>query len=284
MVIIQASHVGYDSKTETFGRYCRLQTSDTNHTTTCGKIGDVIKWYQGEYQFAQNNIFLGRKGDMRTITIDNQLLDGQRMEGLFLDLDRMILMKNGQPELVQSLSTSGIYVISEEFCKLLPDNIWSARQPINIGKHLGPEMFVFRRPISATVEGLNHLENNLINFMPWIVTSQAPLLVAAQFNTQVEFDRTFRTIVKTQEYWDKKLIFISCLNIDISPQKGQVFPLTKCVPWAAYIQTGDGSSHTLEQSEIVEQLMQQSIENTEQIDMEAAIGRMIDACEIRITV
>ncbi len=100
----------------------------------------------------------------------------------------------------------------------------------------------------------------------------------------MEFDRTFRSIVRTRDYHDKRLLFISCLNIDISPQKGQVFPLTKCVPWAAYIQHGDGSSRTLEQAEIVELLMHQSTENPDQIDLEVAIRQMIDADEIRITV
>ena len=79
------------------------------------------------------------------------------------------------------------------------------------------------------------------------------------------------------------MLFISCLNIDISPQEGQLFPLTKCVPWAAYIQDGQGDSRTLEQPEIVEMLMQQSTESPDQIDLEAAIQQMIDAREIRIT-
>ena len=127
------------------------------------------------------------------------------------------------------------------------------------------------------------MENHLINPMPWIVTSPAPLLLAAQVNTQAEFDRTFRTIVRSQQYRDKQLLFISCLNIDISPQEGQLFPLTKCVPWAAYIQDGKGGSRTLEQPEIIEMLMQQSTENPDQIDLEAAIQQMIDAHEVRIT-
>ena len=55
MVIIQASHVGYDPATETFGSYCRLPTPDDKKTTTCGKIGDVLSWYQDEYQFAQRH-------------------------------------------------------------------------------------------------------------------------------------------------------------------------------------------------------------------------------------
>ncbi|MBL0714079.1 MAG: hypothetical protein JJV98_10305 [Desulfosarcina sp.] len=284
LVIIQASHVGYDPETETFGRYCRLQTPDKKKTTTCGKIGDVIRWYQDEYRFAQNNIHLGLEGEVCTITIDNQLLDERRTEGLFLELDRMILMEDGKRKLQQVLSTSRVYVVSDEFCKSLPNHVCPVGQHVNIGDHLGPEMFIYRRHISDDIEGPNHLENNLIDAMPWIVTSPAPLLVAAQVNSQAEFDRTFRTIVKAQGYRGKRLLFISCLSIDISPQEGQLFPLTKCVPWAAYIQNSDGSSRTLEQSEIIERLMQQSTENPDQIDMEAAIRQMIDAPEVKITI
>jgi len=283
MVIIQASHVGYDPETRTFGSYCRLQTPDKKKTTTCGKIGAVIQWYQDEYRFAQNNIYLGREGEVCTITIDNQLLDERRNEGLFLELDKMVLMENGTRKLLRTLSTSHVYVASDELYKFLPDDIWQVGQRIKIGDHLGPEMFLFQRQISADIEGQNHLENNLIEAMPWIVTSREPLLVAAQVNSQVEFDRTFRTIIKAQGYHGKRLLFISCLNIDISPKEGQMFPLTKCVPWAAYIQKKDGSSRTLEQSEIIELLLQQSTENPDQIDMEAAIQQMIDAPEIKIT-
>jgi len=282
MVIIQASHVGYNPETKTFGSYCRLQTADNKKTTTCAKIGDVIKSYQDEYQFSQNNIYLGREGDVRTITIDNQLLDERRTEGLFLDIYRMVLIEDEKLKLQRTLSTSRVYVATDEFCKSLPDNVWPVGQRVNIGSRLEPEMFIYKRQISSDVEGHSHLENNLINPMPWIVTSPAPMLVAAQVNTQVEFDRTFRTIVKEQEYRGKRLLFISCLNIDISPQEGQLFPITKCVPWAAYIQNSDGSSRTLEQSEIIEMLMQQSTDNPDQIDLEAAIQQMIDASEIRI--
>jgi len=282
MVIIQASHVGYNPKTKTFGSYCRLQTPDNKKTTSCGKIGAVIKSYQDEYQFAQNNIYLGREGDVHTITIDNQLLDERRTEGLFLDLDRMVLIENGKLKLQRTLSTSRVYVATDEFCKSLPDNVLPVGQRVNIGSRLEPEMFIYKRQISGDVEGQSHLENNLINSMPWIVTSPAPMLVAAQVNTQVEFDRTFRSIVKEQEYRGKRLLFISCLNIDISPQEGQLFPLTKCVPWAAYIQNSDDSSRTLEQSEIIEMLMQHSTDNPDQLDLEAAIQQMIDAHEIKI--
>jgi len=284
MVIIQASHVGYDPETKIFGDYCRLQTPDNKITSTCGKVDNVLQWYLDEYQFSQENIYLALEDGVHTLTIDNQLLDERRTEGLFLDLECMVMMEAGKPKLQRSLSTSRTYIASEELCKLLPEGVWSKGKPVKIGNHLMPELFTYRRQISGDVEGHNHLENNLINPMPWIVTSPSPLLVAAQYNTQAEFDRTFRTIAKSHEYKGKKLLFISCLNIDISPKEGQLFPLTKCVPWAAYIQDGDGSSHTLEQDELVDLLMQQSTDNPDQIDMEVAIQQMIEAQEIRITI
>jgi len=284
MVIIQASHVGYDPQTKTFGRYCRLQTTDNKKTSTCGKIGGVIQWYLDEYQFAKNNILLKREGSAYTITIDNQLLDQKRTEGLFLELDKIIANEKGRLKLLRRMSTSRVFLAAEEFRKQLPAEAWSGDKPTQIGSLLEPDLFAFRREICADIEGQNHLESNLIDAMPWVVTSPAPMLVAAQVTTQVEFDRTFRTIVKASEYKGKKLLFISCLNIDISPKQGQLFPLTKCVPWAAYIQDVDGSSRTLEQPEINEQLMLQSTENVDQIDLEVAIQQMIDAQEIVIEI
>lgn len=283
MVIIQASHVGYDPEIESFGSYCRLQTPDNMKTTSCGKISAVIQWYQDEYRFAQNNIFLSHEGENHTITIDNQLLDERRTEGLFIEADRMISTQDGKRELFRTLSTSRVFMASNDLIKLLPDHLWPAGRPVKIGSYLGPEMFTYRRHTSGDIEGQTHLENNLLDAMPWIVTSSFPLLVAAQVNTQTEFDRTFRSIAKSQDYRGKKVLFISCLNIDISPKQGQVFPLTKCVPWAAYFQQEDGSSSTIEQSELYNLLMQQSTENPNQIDLEVAIQQMIDAQEIKIT-
>ena len=80
------------------------------------------------------------------------------------------------------------------------------------------------------------------------------------------------------------MVLVSCLNIDISPREGQTFPLTKCVPWAAYIQDGKGNHHTLEQTELTSQLNEQSTVNPDQIDLEAAIQRMEEEQEVRIEV
>jgi hypothetical protein len=118
--------------------------------------------------------------------------------------------------------------------------------------------------------------------MPQIITSNSPMLLAAQINTQIEFDRTFRTIVKEHSYQGKKVLFISGLNIDISPQPGQLFPLTKFVPWAAYVQEPDGSYATYEQTELMQELEKQSTQNPDTIDFEVAIQAMADAEEIKV--
>ena len=88
--------------------------------------------------------------------------------------------------------------------------------------------------------------------------------------------------MKEHAYKGKKVLFIAGLNIDISPQSGQLFPLTKFVPWAAYIQDSDGYYFTLEQKELVQTLQQQNAENPDQIDLEHAIRMMASAQEIKI--
>jgi len=284
LVIIQASHVGYDPDTRAFGSYRRIQTADDESTVTCGKVGAVIDWYQGEYRFAQDNIYLGREGDDYLITIDNQLLKENREEGLFLNLDAMVKCDGGNPVPVQMHSTSRSYRACPSFTNALPAHAWPDNDRERIGRYLAPELFSYRRIVDGDIEGRSHLEQNLLNPMPWIVSSAEPMLVAAKVNTQAEFDRAFRTIVREEEYRHKNVLFISCINIDISPREGQLFPLTKCVPWAACIQGVDGEHRTLEQAEIVALLKEQSTENPDQINLEDAIQEMEKVKEIKIEV
>jgi len=126
------------------------------------------------------------------------------------------------------------------------------------------------------------LEQNLLPIMPWILASKSPLLAAAKVNTQVEFDRTYRSILRDKSYRNKPVFFIAGLNIDISPETGQLFPLTKFVPWAAYVQTPDGKHYNLEQDELFSQLEAQSAENRDQTDLENAIRLMSEEEEVRV--
>ena len=116
--------------------------------------------------------------------------------------------------------------------------------------------------------------------MPYIVNSESPALTAAQANTQIEFDRAYRSIAQDPAYKGKNVLFISGLNVDISPRKEQLFPLTKFIPWAAYIHDKNGQQQIWEQNKLYEKLMQQSIENPDQISIEDEIEIMRNTKEI----
>ncbi|MDH5180705.1 MAG: hypothetical protein OEZ39_18670 [Gammaproteobacteria bacterium] len=283
LVIIQASHVGYDPQTRRFGTYRRLQTTDQECGSNCGKIHHVILWYQDEYQFCRENVLLHHLDGKPVIVIDNQLLREDRPEGLILRLNKLVeLDANGLHRPVKMLSTAKVYTASAEFTAKVGKSLFTGKSAVPINDHLSADLFFFRRNISPVEEGSHHLEHNLIRFMHQIITNPNPTLIAAQINTQIEFDRTFRTIVKEHGYQGKRILFIAGLNIDISPQSGQLFPLTKFIPWAAYVQEQDGSHRTIEQEELLQTLTAQSTENPDQIDLEEAIQIMADATEVKI--
>ena len=283
LFIIQASHVGFDPETQRFGVYRRLQTEDQRETSNCGKICGALDWYLHEYEFARNNIYLYKENNAHKVVIDNQLLHLEREQGLLLKLDQFVQVDaQGTPAPEQSLSTSKVFPASPALLEHLKDYHWESGRGAPIGRHLHPDLFFFRRNISHHAEGRDHLEKNLINVMPYVVTSDWPALTAAQANTQVEFDRAFRTIVQEPAYKGKKVLFISGLNVDISPQQGQLFPLTKFIPWAAYVQDGHGNHETWDQAELFKRLKQQSTDNPDQVDLEKAIEIMERAEEIRL--
>lgn len=285
LLIIQASHVGYDPQTREFGTYRRMQTADQKCGPSCGKVRQVLDWYCNEYQFAQQNIQLQKKDGIYRVVIDNQLLNEDRTEGLLLYLDRIIAMDaDGHRVPLQICSTAKMFLAADSLVAHIGADAFAEGKPQSIGDRLDAHLFYFQRDIKITEEGVHDLEHNLIRYMPRIVTSQWPILTAAQINTQIEFDNTFRTIVKENAYHGKRLLFIAGLNIDVSPEPGQLFPLTKFVPWAAYVQSPDGSYSTYEQDELVHILEQQSTDNPDQIDLESAIQMMAETDEIKIDI
>ena len=227
LVIIQASHVGYDPDSNSFGTYNRIHTRDNRHTTCCGKLAAVTDWYLEQYRIAQSDVLLERCNDQLCLHIDNGLLRGTRQEGLFLNMRRLVKRDDdGNFMPTHTHSTSKSFVASSslqhELMHLEPELQDGRRIPI--GEHLKPDMFCFRRNLDETVLGRDHMEMNLIYPMPWIVTSPWPALTAAQINTQVEFDRTLRTVAHARSFRGKCLFYISGLNIDVSPQPGEIFP------------------------------------------------------------
>lgn len=283
LVIIQASHVGYDPATRSFGVYKRLHTQQQELSSSCGKVDNVLSWYQTEYRFARENIFVSNEDGKWLITIDNQLLNETREEGLYLHLDKLIALdEQGQPNPIRAYSTSKCFPASNELIQQLKQNSAAKDKPQALGALLLPEWYHFKRRISGDEEGRGHLEQNLLPVMPWVLAAKSPLLTAAKVITQVEFDRAYRTILREESYRNKRVLFIAGLNIDISPESGQLFPLTKFIPWAAYVQQANGEHYHLEQDELFAQLQAQSAQNPDQTDLENAIRLMSEAKEVRV--
>jgi hypothetical protein len=238
----------------------------------------VLHWYQFEYRHACEHILCGRLGGEPAILIGNQFLDEDRPEGLFLNLDLLIDRRAG---LLRTLSTSNVFRAAPALVERLPADAWGDKPGI-IGRHLTADLFFFRRAATEGSTGHDILEAALAPAMPALVTSRHPPLDAARYHTQVEFDRTYRSIRREPAYHEKNLLFISGINIDISPRAGLPFPLTKFVPWAAYVRLRDGRSFHLEQDELTDSLRKQSTENPERTSFDYAIHDIGDVDEVTI--
>lgn len=285
LVIVQASHVGYQQDQCCFGSYERLQTEPREFSHNCGKIHAVIGRYLEEYQFVKNNVFLEKIGQKYVITVDNILLNKHRDDGLCLNFEKLLGTENVEKLApIASRSTARSYEVIEPLLVWIPKDTWpSEGQRRPIGDSLLGQLFHFKRDhITQDNEGFNHIENNLLPYMQWIVTADSPMLTAAMVNTQVEFNRTFRTMQCEPEYKGRNLLYISGLNIDISPQENQLFPLTKFVPWAAYLQDSQGKQQIIEQEELFALLMAQSEKNSDKVDLTEAIHTMEDMQEVKV--
>ena len=280
LVIIQATHVGYDADTGRFGLYRRERTEGCGFGDNCGKLCAVMHWYRDEYAHACAQIRCGRLEGEPVVYLDNQLLDEKRTEGIFLQLDQLI---DRAAEPVKVLSTSKVFRAASHLRNRLGEEAWQDEVGA-IGARLSPDLFSFRRPLAEDIEGHDILEMALLPAMPTLVTSANPALDAARFVTQVEFDRCYRSILRETAYRTKNLLFISGVNIDVSPREGFPFPLIKFVPWAAYASLRDGRQFLLEQAELNDLLRQQSPDNPDRLSFDDAIRRMADAEEIRLDV
>ena len=279
LLLLQASHVGYDPDSGAFGTYRRLNSENEQMGCSCGKIGRIIEGYATEFAYACENIRLLRHEGQLAVLIDYQLFASPRNRGLFLIFENIVQDAVGEqlPHPLSTRSTGQIFAASSHLIARLGADTWPHQDSETIGKHLVAEDFYFRREGGILQD---QLENNLLAPMPWILTSMHPLLTAACANTMSEFDRTYRSLVQTPAMNGRNLLFVAGLNIDISPKHGEEFPLTKFVPWAAYLQRADGSREILEQDEVVERLGAASGSNSSQIDIERAISTMAAKREI----
>ncbi|MBU0655136.1 MAG: hypothetical protein KJ914_08370 [Gammaproteobacteria bacterium] len=283
LVIVHSSHVGYDPQTCTFGTYRRSQTSHGDCSSNCGKIHGTLNWYLKEYEFARNNVFVDMRADHCRLTIDNQYLSRSRERSLVLHLERMVENQgDGEMAPLSIQSTARTFRATQHFHQHMR---WffsegDGKQPI--GDALLPEYFTYRTDLAEDHDGTRQLEQNLIGAMPWIVTSAEPMLTAAQANTQAEFDRAFRSVSQEKAYRGRNLVYVSGLHVDISPADGQLFPLTKFIPWAAYVQLKTGERYILEQEALFERLNASSQHNPEQIALDDAIQLMEEAQEVHL--
>lgn len=187
---------------------------------------------------------------------------------------------NGEMIPLSNQSTSRTFRASTEFYERMRRSIGKTEGIVPIGDALFADFFIFQSDLGEDNDGSRQLETNLLGVMPNIVTSKEPLLTAAQANIQAEFDRAQRSIAQEPAYQGRNLLYITGLNIDISPEKGQLFPLTKFVPWAAYVQLKTGEHSILEQEALFDLLNTMSEDNSDQISMDDAILSMENAKEV----
>lgn len=286
LVIVQASHVGYDPDSGVYGKYVRPKMAGKCISDSCGKLTHVITPYLEQYQFAQDRIFLHRDERGRyLITVKNSFVDfGSHpvKDGLVLRLHNIAKVDNdGLIKPLEVHSTSHAFEVSEDFRKRIDatNYQWKPGGGEAIGKLLTSDLFYFREDFHETDESIL-LERNLIEFMPKVVTAKNPSLLAAKINVQLEFARAVESIRRGDEYKGRNLLYVAGLNIDISEYSGFP-PTTYFVPWAAHVQLKDNTPteyiHPIEQSKIFKKLMEQSIDNPDQVNLKEQIGRMLDA-------
>ena len=118
---------------------------------------------------------------------------------------------------------------------------------------------------------------------------QDPLLEAAKVNTMKEFDRAYRSILRSDCFRGRNLLMVSGLNIDLNSTRHQktLFPGTSFIPFAAYHQqAGRNGGHdvgfVIEQDRLFERLMQQSATNEHELNLDAQIETNKNQEEVEI--
>ena len=282
LLLLQASHVGYDPDTGEFGVYRRLYTEHGSKSRSCGKIAHIVERYAAEYRYASENVRLLRHDGRPAVLID-YLLISPREQGLFLVIENLVHdAASGLPRPLSTRSTGHVFPAASRLVARIGKDAWPREGSVPIGSLLAAEDFYFVHNVGGEDPFQDQQEQNLLAPMPWILTSPYPLLTAACANTLAEFERTYRSLVVAPSMRGKNLLFLSGLNIDISPKESEGFPLTKFVPWAAFWQRADGNREIFEQDELLERLYTVSSSNPSQLDLERAIDAMASKPEVLV--
>ena len=291
LMILQASHVGYDPDTGHYGTYRRPKVSGNKLSVSCGKLTHVITPYLEQYQVARERIFLRKDKNGRCLIVaKNYLIDfgsHPMEEGLVLKLSNIVDQdEHGIIHPVSSASTTQSYEVSQHFRDRLDADgyEWKGGPGEPIGKQLTSDLFYFKSNFHETGDSVL-LEKNLIEFMPDIVSAKYPALRVAKTSIQLEFVRVVQAIRSDEAYIGKNLLYVAGLNIDIPEYQG--YPMTNYfVPWAAHIQLKNGTpleyNYPVEQEDLFAKLMSISPDNPNQLDLKASIQRMLKAPHLDI--
>jgi hypothetical protein len=162
--------------------------------------------------------------------VNNALLDPHRAEGLFLHLDRVIDL--AQPAPLRVLSTSKAFAAAPVLRSIQAEN-WQEKSPI--GALLTDWAGGTRSAgggARASDAGACHLAQSGVG--------RGPLSHADRVRPP------YRTIQREPAYHGINVLFLSGLNVGVSPRDGLMFPLTKFVPWTAYARLRNGTTFLLE--------------------------------------
>ena len=146
LLLLQASHVGYDPASDKFGVYRRLYAENEHMSCSCGKIGRIIEGYATEYAYACENIRLLRHKDQLAVLIDYQLIASPRSLGLSLIFENIVQHAVGEqlPPPLSARSTGQIFAASSQLIARLGAATWPQHGSEAIGKHLVAEDFYFQ--------------------------------------------------------------------------------------------------------------------------------------------
>ena len=168
LVILQASHVGYDPVTGVYGKYVRPKMLGNYVSDSCGKLTHVITPYLEQYIFARDRIFLHRDEQGRSlITIKNSFIDFAShpvKNGLVLRLPKIVrAADDGTIRPLAASSTTQAYEVSEEFRKQIDatNYKWKSGEGEPIRDLLTDDLFFYREDFHETDESIL-LERNLI--------------------------------------------------------------------------------------------------------------------------
>lgn len=275
LVIVGASHVGFDEEKHIFGIYRRPHCG--RETFDCGMIVGTISDYLDEYDVAKKTIKLVKEGKNYFVIIKTQLIhnlnhredpyENGEPPRLLLKMSRIV--KNIEP--VEGIISGQKFLAADSFVEKIGKSRWSKGKGSPIGDALTAELFGFKQIPENYIT--NVAVENLQKFMNYIVASKFPALTAAVIQCQEEYSRTCRSIQIDPAFYNRDVFFVSGIHIDQSPKPGQIvpFPNIEFVPYAALLKKRDGRTLMFDQQEVLDLLNSQSTTNEDAISINDAL-------------